>query len=368
MKLLSFFLTVFLLWSCSSTDETEINNDPIEVVGEIKYLGDVLVGKKADFLLTDTNGEVYYVYSQFLDLNKFAIDDVLYSVVAQPTDETDSGTQILVIKNITPFVSEPIDDKSKPNLPDFVSDSEFGFSIEVPQDTIHVRGDNFVKFSLINGDVVVSRYYNTSSLPTVDWLNANGHTDYTQVLIGVDQIKGYKVASTSSLRYFFGRSTEYIYEITLPNFEDGQNAEFLSALNSFRFLPIAEEPAELVTYMLDGWRLFESNPYKFSIKYPNNFYVLGNQGVYLFNDSDDFDTHLVKLSVINESKSTVLEVLGGESAEKTSMNNLEVYEFVKDDVTYYVFTSKNSSYTFSLEGGEAMADTLKKMLSSFTSF
>lgn len=246
MKFTSSFFTIFLLASSlllsgcfGGGEEESTKGESVSHVGTLKSLGEVVVEERADHILETKNGDVYYVYSDFLDLDKSKYENAYVQVSGTVTAVTDSGKEVVAIESIVALDEEVIEQDAQGEEEKKYRNLDSGFQIE------HMIGwllesedSNYVEFTKDGASFVVARYDNSTSLTLEEWLELDQEPVDTPTLLGPDSLKSYRIESIDMTTYFVSRTNEFIYEITLTYPTPAFKNELLTIVNSFRFVPL----------------------------------------------------------------------------------------------------------------------------------
>ncbi len=227
----------FLLAGCL-TDKELFEREDIQLTGVLKNLGEVVVEKKADHLLINESGDVFYVYSPFLNLDDGKYLNMRVQIVGEVVDETDSGKSIVVVKSIVVLDDALLGAPMLGALPKKYMSQEMGFQLEGLIDFQVVEKDHQVVFSKKDAELTVTRYDNPTSMTLYDWLGVNEYTSAIPTQLGPDQMKAYKIVNSTAVRYFVSRTNAYIYDVYYEAVDVPVVTELQSVVNSFRFVPL----------------------------------------------------------------------------------------------------------------------------------
>ncbi len=472
-----------ILTGCLKQNEETVEFESVSYTGTLKNLGEVAVSGKADHILESDDGDIHYVYSSFIDLDKVKYQDVRVQINGEVTDRTDSGKEIIAVESVIPLTEEVIEQDSKDETPKKYQNVEVGFKLEGLVGWSIEEFANQVTLTKDQAKFTVTRLENESGLTLDEWLDRNNMSKATPVFIGPDKLKAYLRESANSPIYFISRTDKYVYEVRLlytdPEFEN----EIKSVLNSFRFIPMVEVKAEdkdekeasvsdnvdvvkkyftnnladlapdyggsdyeilqfefvtepeesekeylyivysdgekrirlLVSYKSDkgvenvsteavfeegvitdweiadgedkakglptlivkvgsssgpialeeGYRLFESGPFDFTVQYPSNWYVQGQSGKYLFNDAPLNGTYLISVEVQRKKLGDAMADIPFtfESADlRTDRDAFMAIPAKPDEHGIYIVLERNDGEeAYVLWGMQSQKEVLEKM-------
>ncbi|MBT6068455.1 hypothetical protein HOG48_01740 [Candidatus Peregrinibacteria bacterium] len=458
--LIAIFIPVFLfvMTGCGSSEvENTMEGAKVDYVGTLKSLGEISVEGKADHILETAGEDVYYVYSEFLDLDKAKYRDARVQIIGEVVSVTESGKEIIAIKSIIPISRETVEEDSVEETPKKYQNLELGFRIEnmIAWKFVSDEGGK-IEFEKDGAKFTLSRHENGSASSLDEWLILNEKSNTSPTLLGPDSLKSYLVEEEGVFTYFVSRTDEFIYEISGEYPSYNLKNELLTIVNSFRFVPmkevekIVEEEAADADYALakayfnknlndltpdyggsnyimkrlefsvdkeensfvyivyeddkseymalfeyevlrggvvnvvthgyftpgvivdwdlkdgedlakgrektiiyndeapvvtveEGYRLFESGPFDFTVQYPSNWYVQGQGGKYLFNDAPLDGTYLMYIEVQKKKMSDVIADIpfSFESTDLVIARESFIARPIKDKDGLYIVSSRN---------------------------
>ncbi|MDP4008262.1 MAG: hypothetical protein Q8P68_03670 [Candidatus Peregrinibacteria bacterium] len=245
-KYISVILSSLALISCGGTT-TEITREgeSVTYTGTLKSLGEVMVESKADHILETYDGNIYYVYSQFLDLDKDKYKNANLQISGEIVTITESGKEIIAIESIVPLIGEVIEQDVKHDIVKKYQNLDLGFKLEDLVDFEVKEYINQVVFSKEQSSFKITRLDNKDSLTLDEWLNLSDKVNGTPVFIGHDRLKAYLYEfSNTKNTYFISRTNRYIYQVDLTFSDDESKNELKTILNSFRFVPLKDQVAD----------------------------------------------------------------------------------------------------------------------------
>lgn len=122
---------------------------------------------------------------------------------------------------------------------------------------------------------------------------------------------------------------------------------------------VSDGSAEKATSLLEGYRLFESNPYKFKMQYPAYWYYSGGGGHYSFSSQPiTGDNELIGITVLSGD-------LASQGIEGTSstIDDKTIIKKTEDDLIYY-YLEKSDGKTYRFRGESDQATTIETMIST----
>lgn len=490
-----FSAIVLLLAGCAVSDDPAEQGKSVMYTGTLRSLGEVLVEEKADYILESDDGNVYYIYSDFLDLDKEKYKNARVQISGEIVKITESGKEVIAIESIVPMTKEIIEKDVINDTVKKYQNLDIGFRIDGLTGFNVKEFQNQVVFEKGENSFTVTRFDNTTAVSLDDWLTLSNVPERMQVFIGQDKLKGYMYSKASNTPvYYVSRTNLYIYEIDLVFSDERSESELKTILNSFRFVPLRESDlfgknsvgndsaiemekvkayfadhlAEivpdykdgrysivqyeflntqmedtstegagnyvyivygseevvrriLVSYefsmnkisdakvratfkegtvtdwelldgedkikgfptiivkvaegvspvaLLDGFRLFESAPFKFSVQYPSNWYVQGQSGKYLFNDAPLKGDYLISIEVQKKKIETILSDIPFSFEKSELVPGREVFiahpkEGEKYGV-YIIMSRKDGEEAYVLWSIASKEDLLKKMADTIT--
>lgn len=384
-------LTLFAFGCKKQEAELPTDRNYETFIGEIKSLGGIKVNKNITHLFETEDGEILYAYSDRYDLNNpdFRETSEAYGVVL--VFET-LDKDVFEIRRITEPPEEDAEDESAEDLP--YKNLGLGISLNYPSNWTLTEFVDYIRLDSPveeegeiepNPDyILVSRLDANLTTTSEDDLSVQASEVRTYVRdnyesligvgndlssVGVDGLFSIRYKTvTGDISYFIPRGTD-LYEISFIKPLEGERLSisniFAEIVSSFRFLPfdeeedITEEPVEepeeetvveIPTTSSDpivitNLRYFESNPFKFKISYPANWYYSGGNNGYDFADEpiEDDTKPLVRLDL---NTTTV-------TGTSRSGNNISVTVKVAD--RFYTLTGDGSFESLM----QTMADSIE---------
>ena len=233
---------MLLIYGCASRDAARSEGNEVEYTGTLKSLGEVLVEEKADHILESDDGNVYYVYSQFIDLDKEKYKNARVQIHGEIVKITESAKEIIAIESVVPLTEEFIERDVKGDIVKKYQNLEMGFKLDELKAFQVKEYQNQVVFEKDDVSLTVTRFDNTTSLTLEEWLTLSNVQEYTPIFLGQDKLKAYTYEKSLKSRvYFISRTNQYIYEVDLVFTDNASMNELKSILNSFRFVPLSED-------------------------------------------------------------------------------------------------------------------------------
>lgn len=232
---------IIIIAGCKGSDEVTTKGKSVMYTGQLKNLGEVLVEEKADHILETGDGNVYYVYSDFLDLDKEKYKNARVQISGEIVKVTESGKEVIAIESIVPLTKEVIEKDVINDTVKKYQSLDMGFRVD---DLIGFEAKEFqnqVVFEKGENSFTVTRFDNTTAVSLDDWLTLSNVPKRAQVFIGQDKLKGYMYPKALNTPvYYVSRTNLYIYEIDLVFSDERSESELKTILNSFRFVPLRE--------------------------------------------------------------------------------------------------------------------------------
>lgn len=240
-KYVSVILASLVLTSCGGTTEITRKGESVTYTGTLKSLGEVMVESKADHILETADGSIYYVYSQFLDLDKDKYKNTNLQISGEIVTITESGKEIIAIESIVPLIEEVIVKDVKHDIVKKYQNLDLGFKLEDLVDFEVKEYINQVVFSKENASFKITRFDNKDSLTLDEWLALSDKINGKPVFIGQDRLKAYLYETTTvENTYFISRTNQYIYQVDLNFSDEVSKNELKTILNSLRFVPLRD--------------------------------------------------------------------------------------------------------------------------------